>query len=147
MMTPFNSFQPSVAFHIENSHLIWTANQMTGFYMKRNIGLKWVKLIIKRTVRVSVFTTDLEQSSEFRYLCLGPYQTSMMRLFTIVKSLKLLNIFTKSSTIDFWEVRKYASLSSIFNFLLRISFFKKKYTYLRIRSLWKNNLFPVPCFP
>ena len=39
----FNPFQPSVAFHIETSHLICCANQMTGFYMKRNTGLKWVK--------------------------------------------------------------------------------------------------------
>ena len=31
-------FQPSVAFDIETSHLIYTANQMTGFYMKCNAG-------------------------------------------------------------------------------------------------------------
>ena len=37
----FNSFQPSVTFHIENSHLIFIANPMTGFYMKCNTGLKW----------------------------------------------------------------------------------------------------------
>ena len=36
-------FQASVAFHIETSHLICIANQMTGFYMKRNAELKWVK--------------------------------------------------------------------------------------------------------
>ena len=34
----FNPFQPSVAFHIETSHLICTANQMTGFYVKCNFG-------------------------------------------------------------------------------------------------------------
>ena len=38
-----NQFQPSVTFRIETSHLICTANQMTGFYMKCNTGLKWVK--------------------------------------------------------------------------------------------------------
>ena len=38
----FNLSQPSVAFHIETSHLIYTANQMTGFYMKCNSGFKWV---------------------------------------------------------------------------------------------------------
>ena len=27
-------FQPSVVLHIETSHLIFNANQMTGFYMK-----------------------------------------------------------------------------------------------------------------
>ena len=36
-----NQFQLSVAFHIETNHLIWTANQITGFYMKCNIRLKW----------------------------------------------------------------------------------------------------------
>ena len=37
------SFQPSLAFYIETSHLIYTANQMTSFYMKCSTGLKWVK--------------------------------------------------------------------------------------------------------
>ena len=41
-----NPFQPSVAFHIETSHLISKANQMTGFYVKCNTGLKWVNLFI-----------------------------------------------------------------------------------------------------
>ena len=35
-------FRPSVAFHIETSHLFCSANQMTGFYMKFNTGLTWV---------------------------------------------------------------------------------------------------------
>ena len=30
----FNPSQPSVAFHIETSHLIYAANQITDFYMK-----------------------------------------------------------------------------------------------------------------
>ena len=34
----------SVAFHIKTSQLICTANQLTGFYMKCNTRLKWVKL-------------------------------------------------------------------------------------------------------
>ena len=29
-----NPFQPIVLFHIETSHLIFSANQMAGFYMK-----------------------------------------------------------------------------------------------------------------
>ena len=37
-----NPFQPIVAFHKETSHLICSANQMTGFYMECNTGLKWV---------------------------------------------------------------------------------------------------------
>ena len=35
-----NPFQLSVALNIETSHLIWKAEQMTGFYMKCNTGLK-----------------------------------------------------------------------------------------------------------
>ena len=38
-----NPFQPSAKFHIETSHLTYTANQMTGFYVECNTGLKWVK--------------------------------------------------------------------------------------------------------
>ena len=38
----FNSIKPSVAFHIETSHLPGIANQMIGFYMKRNTWLKWI---------------------------------------------------------------------------------------------------------
>ena len=41
----FNPFQPIVAFHIETIHLIGTANQMTGFYMKCNIRLTWGKWV------------------------------------------------------------------------------------------------------
>ena len=39
----YSPFQFSVTFHIEHSHLICSANQMTGFYMKCNAGLKRVK--------------------------------------------------------------------------------------------------------
>ena len=38
-----NLFQPNDTCHKETSHLVCTAKQMTGFYMKYNIGLKWVK--------------------------------------------------------------------------------------------------------
>ena len=44
----FNLFQPSVAFHIETSHLFCRVKKMTGFYIKRNAGLKWVKQIGKQ---------------------------------------------------------------------------------------------------
>ena len=37
-----NTFQPSVTLHLETTHLICIANQMTGFYMKCNTGLKRV---------------------------------------------------------------------------------------------------------
>ena len=38
-----NPFKPSVTFLIETSHLFCSAKQMTGFFVKRNTGLKWVK--------------------------------------------------------------------------------------------------------
>ena len=37
-----NPFQPSVAFHVETSHLFSRAKQMTGFYIKCSTGLKCV---------------------------------------------------------------------------------------------------------
>ena len=42
-----NPFLPSIAFHIEPIHLIYIINQMTGFFMKRNTGLKCVKRVAK----------------------------------------------------------------------------------------------------
>ena len=42
----FNLFQPIVAFHKETSHLLYRAKKMTVFYMKHNIGLKWVYLVL-----------------------------------------------------------------------------------------------------
>ena len=42
----FNPFQPSIAFHIETSHLICTTNQMTGCYMKCKAGLKCIKVAL-----------------------------------------------------------------------------------------------------
>ena len=41
-MMSINPFQPNVLFHIETSHLFCRLKQMTGFYMKRNTGLKYV---------------------------------------------------------------------------------------------------------
>ena len=41
-----NLFLPSATFHIETSHLICSANQMTGFYTKWNNGLTWVKKLL-----------------------------------------------------------------------------------------------------
>ena len=39
-----NPFQPNIAFYVETNHLIFTPNQMTGFYMEFNTGLKWVNI-------------------------------------------------------------------------------------------------------
>ena len=43
----FNTFQSSVTFHIENSHLICSANQMTG-WMKYNNELEWTTFYWKK---------------------------------------------------------------------------------------------------
>ena len=43
VINDINLFQHSVVLHIEISHLICTANQMAGFYVKCNTGLKWIK--------------------------------------------------------------------------------------------------------
>ena len=44
----FNSFQCSVAFHIETSHLINTANQMSIFCLTFNSTLKEVNGLVVR---------------------------------------------------------------------------------------------------
>ena len=40
---PVNLFQPSVVLHIDTNHFVCNANQVTGFYIQCNIGLKCVK--------------------------------------------------------------------------------------------------------
>ena len=40
---PLNPFRSTAEFYIETCHLICIGNQMTGFYVKRNMGLKWNK--------------------------------------------------------------------------------------------------------
>ena len=42
-VSPFESI---IAFHIETSNSFCRAKQMTGFYMKRKHGLKWVKQVV-----------------------------------------------------------------------------------------------------
>ena len=41
-----NPFQPSIAFHIETSHLFNKVKQVTGFYIKRNAGQELFNLIL-----------------------------------------------------------------------------------------------------
>ena len=61
-----NPSQPSVAFHRETSHLICSANQMTGFYMECNIGLKRAKIISHMTRRYNVLSTLLFKQVYFQ---------------------------------------------------------------------------------
>ena len=51
-VTNLNQLQPSVAVHIETSHLICSATEMIGFYMKYNAGLKWAE---HHTHRINFF--------------------------------------------------------------------------------------------
>ena len=39
-----NQYQPSFVLHIEPNHLIFIANEITGFYMEFKAGPKWVKM-------------------------------------------------------------------------------------------------------
>ena len=65
-----NPFQPSVAFHIETSHLICNANQMTGFYIECNTGLKWLNgfrvfdILRSSLKRDSLLTLSIENKSQ-----------------------------------------------------------------------------------
>ena len=54
ILQSFNQFQPNVAFNIGTSHLICNANQMTGFYMKRNTGLKKVRRSVYQLLFLSI---------------------------------------------------------------------------------------------
>ena len=64
----FNLFQSTVAFHIENSHLFCFAKQMTGFYIKRNTGLKWVKRTFQRSLPFLIFLLLKWFSSSLFYI-------------------------------------------------------------------------------
>ena len=48
-----NPCQSSVAFHIKSSLLI--CNQMTGFYVECNFGLKWIKQVFSNNSSNSYF--------------------------------------------------------------------------------------------
>ena len=58
-----NPYQPSVAFHVETRYLFRSATEMTGFYMKRNTELKWVRLnrnyqVLDLKLRLPGFSKD-----------------------------------------------------------------------------------------
>ena len=50
----YNPFQ-TVTFYIETNYLFFSAKQMTGFYMKRNTGLKWVKATTTIPTNINLF--------------------------------------------------------------------------------------------
>ena len=55
--TLLNRFEPSVTFHIKTCYLIWTANQMSSFYMKCNTGLKTSKMF-KQTKITNIVVSE-----------------------------------------------------------------------------------------
>ena len=66
-MSIVNLFQSSVAFHVETSHLICTANQINGFYIKCNNGLKWVKYTSAIRETCSVMINPFVPNALFPY--------------------------------------------------------------------------------
>ena len=69
-----NIFQPSIAFHIETSHLICSANQMTGFYMKCNTELKWVKSAKFTLKKIADYSVIFQRHMFYKFCmwhCLG----------------------------------------------------------------------------
>ena len=67
-------FKPSVAFCIKTSHLICCVNQVNGFYMKCNTGLKWFTYLYSIWNRF--FEVFWLRKSELTYLNLFEFQTN-----------------------------------------------------------------------
>ena len=42
-----NPFQPSIAFHVETSHIFYSANEITNSYVKCNTGVEKNKFRVK----------------------------------------------------------------------------------------------------
>ena len=66
-ITGINTILSGVAFHIEISNLICSANQITGFYMKCNTGLKWVNV------------SELTVSKVLQNICLDKFLQGSMK--------------------------------------------------------------------
>ena len=60
-----NPFQPSVAFLVETRHLICNTNQVTGFCMKCNTGLKWVNICTAQ--KMKFFVNSFIPNAPFLY--------------------------------------------------------------------------------
>ena len=94
-----NPFQLSIAFHIETNHLFSRAKQITGFYMKSNAGLKWVK-----DVKIGYFSDYMRlpcYTSKLIRFCVLNLQEQEFEYFTMIKIIVLLNCY--SSVFHFCE--------------------------------------------
>lgn len=63
------SVQPSVVFHTETGHLICSANQISGFYLKYNTLLKWFEYREPRRKKIKSIEVTVRRCSS-RYLFL-----------------------------------------------------------------------------
>ena len=62
-------FQSCVTFHTETSHLIYTENQMTGFYMKCNTGRNGLSSsVLHKIIKLLTFRKPIEYGSFFTTL-------------------------------------------------------------------------------
>ena len=85
----FNPFQPKVVFHIKTSHFFCSAKQMTGFYMKYNIGGN----VLIRNVDEGVGAEAYPESSK----------NSKITFFAnITNNFQSLTFFVKTSILDVW---------------------------------------------
>ena len=111
-----NPFYLRVAFHIETRHLICSANQMIGFFMKRNSWVKWF-----------YWTTFCTNSSLFYYKVL----TSIQQLSQKVRTGTLLFTLGHNSDIErFKDVQK--TLRSFYGLCPGGTFWKRKWEMLGI---------------
>ena len=77
-------FQPNVAFHTETNHLLCKANQITGFYMKRKTGLKWVHPLNYPPETVSHL--NLEDIFDIKTIALSFDPTGFTKLVKLMQS-------------------------------------------------------------
>ena len=82
--TTFNLFEPTVAIHIVTSHLICSASQLTGFYVKCKIGLKWIcaKHVVKGFRLIK--SQDFAYSTVKKWKCCSHVRYIFATLFFLV---------------------------------------------------------------
>ena len=94
MLNHFNQ-----VFHIETSHLICSVNEVTGFYMKCNTGLKWVKNLWIKPFPFPKFPSDT------------PWKKGNQKGTSEINELKEDNWFEFGTCMAYW-LRKFSVISS-----------------------------------
>ena len=125
------SFQPSVAFHIETTHLTYTSNQMTGFCMECNTVLKqeWVKLF-------DVNAKSRSQNEHIKMDQLADFVQSINRvtIATLVESIQTSSIY-KNFTRSFWCSSKLYKRVNDFFFVVVFPLVVFIYTYTSLLNV------------